>query len=118
MSETKSEAYDRLFAEGQAVLNKYNPCKWENGKCAGLPDGCCGGCEHLTPTGCAVNALGCKLWLCGTIQDSTKEGLMAGKLLYILKQEAFELRVPTGVRSSKEQCFKFGPHKPNDPCAK
>lgn len=55
--------YDRIYAKAQAVIDKYRPCRIENGKCAD-GDFCCHGCSHLGEHGCKVRALYCKIWLC------------------------------------------------------
>lgn len=66
----KKVIYMALYESGQQVINKYNPCQIKDGECAagkGRLATCCGGCEHLTPTGCGVQALTCKLYLCPTL---------------------------------------------------
>jgi hypothetical protein len=63
-----SKEYDRLYNEASKLIKKYNPCKITDGKCLnGGPKCCCGGCrfEYLTSTGCSVQSLGCRLFLCG-----------------------------------------------------
>ena len=64
--EAKGQLYDILLAIGQQTLDDYNPCDWRNGKCRRMRSskddgGCCEGCEHLSPKGCTVQSLGCKL---------------------------------------------------------
>lgn len=71
---TKSKLHDALYDTANRVLAAANPCNikiGEDGKASCnnpyySKDGflCCGGCPNLTPTGCSVRSLGCKLWLC------------------------------------------------------
>lgn len=62
----KAEIYDRLYAMAGKVLDKHQPCA-TCGKCeyfGGRTRGCCEGCPFLSPQGCTIQSLGCKLWLC------------------------------------------------------
>lgn len=66
---TKSTLYDIIFDKASSIIKAQNPCgvhKDEDGKlkCLYRIDWCCEGCKHLTPTGCGVKALSCRLWLC------------------------------------------------------
>ena len=61
--------YNRWCKDVDEILATINPCNphFEGSQfncTAGL--GCCMGCQHLTPSGCGVKALRCKLWLCPT----------------------------------------------------
>lgn len=67
----RRRAYDRLYAMADAVLKRANPCA-KCGVCkyfGGEEEGCCKGCPFLSPTGCTVQSLGCKLWLCHKTQN-------------------------------------------------
>ena len=68
-----SRAYDRLYAEADALFKEYNPCQIrrtpEGNSCLGgshKPSAsfCCNGCRYLRKNGCGVKSLSCKLWLC------------------------------------------------------
>ena len=62
----KSLLYDRLYALAGKVLDKHKPCE-SCGRCTyfgGSVSGCCRGCPFLKETGCSIQSLGCKLWLC------------------------------------------------------
>lgn len=62
----KAEIYDRLYVLASQVLAKHDPCG-SCGKCeyfGGKVSGCCRGCPFLGATGCTIESLGCKLWLC------------------------------------------------------
>lgn len=62
----KAEIYDRLYAMAGKVLDKHQPCA-TCGRCeyfGGRTRGCCEGCPFLSPQGCTIQSLGCKLWLC------------------------------------------------------
>jgi hypothetical protein len=56
--------YRMLYQSGQALFNRYQPCRNEDSNCKQGGRYCCGGCEHLSDTGCTVDALWCKLWTC------------------------------------------------------
>ena len=76
---TRSEVYDFLYREGEMIFAEYNLCDVRNGQCKDhrtqikrqggynsldLKSFCCSNCNHLSPTGCKVKALYCKLWFC------------------------------------------------------
>ena len=71
-----SAEYDRIYAEAQALLDKYKPCQGPNGALCILGSFCCSHCPHLGPTGCTVKALWCKLWLCETAKERTPKELL------------------------------------------
>lgn len=105
LTKTEKELiYSALYLLAQRELDITNPCKFEHGRCFKMSkynyNGCCHDCEHLTDTGCSVEALGCKLWLCGMMVDKHTK-------LYIklrdIEHLARKLDVPVGVRLSKEQ---------------
>ncbi|KKM65505.1 hypothetical protein LCGC14_1490550 [marine sediment metagenome] len=69
-----SKIYDDLYEQGQKVIDTFNPCEVNNGKCASK-DGnfCCSGCGYLGDAGCMTKSLGCKLWLCWNRRSAHKE---------------------------------------------
>ena len=109
--EAKGLLYDILLAMGQQILNDHNPCDWRNGKCRRMRSskddgGCCEGCKHLNPKGCAVQSLACKLWLCENQRDVFRECEIA---LSVLRQVADCCGIPYEIRKSKEENFTFQP---------
>lgn len=113
----KAELYDRFYRDGQAVLDYFQPCGFKlvqgRVRCNG-PDGvpCCQGCRHLTPTGCGVASLGCKLGLCynvALVRDDrgklTFEPTPVFVALETLRQQALRAGVPVVARASKEEVF-------------
>lgn len=99
--------YDELYAEGQAVLEKYNPCNIQpDGSCTKMQYGascyCCESCEHLGPTGCKVKSLACKLWLCHDARMANKEAVHK---LRLIERKARDSGVPMEYRYSKQQNF-------------
>jgi len=68
--------YDQIYAEMQALLDKYKPCRGANGELCLRGTFCCCGCKYLHATGCTVKALWCKLWLCGDAKASAPKELM------------------------------------------
>lgn len=106
--EQKKTLYHSFYKEGQAVLDKHNPCNFHTGpdgrvRCADGPNGCCGGCKHLTPTGCSVESLACKLWLCYTARQANPEA--ANELRAIKDKARYVHEVPMGYRASFEDNF-------------
>lgn len=102
---TREDLYDRFYAHAQELIARHNPCQLreENGeiRCRdGYP--CCSGCRHLGPSGCTVQSIACKFFLCSTAIRSAPQ-LAQG--LDALKMEAFEAHVPFGFRMSKEENF-------------
>ena len=71
-----SALYDRVYDIADRLFKKYNPCNIhtiKGGICCtsrktnnafGL---CCGGCKHISKTGCTVRCLPCKLFICDTL---------------------------------------------------
>ena len=64
--------YSLLYAAGERILKRHNPCKVVNGKCLD-GDFCCSGCRHLSSEGCTVKCLQCKLWLCWKARKANPE---------------------------------------------
>jgi hypothetical protein len=60
------ELYGYLFRKTDGIMRKYNPCNVLKGKCVG-GEFCCSGCEYNGNTGCTVESLACKLWLCDKV---------------------------------------------------
>ncbi len=105
--ETKGQLYDILLAMGQQTLDYYNPCDWRNGNCRRMrlskdDKGCCEGCEHLSPNGCTVQPLACKLWLCESQRNIFRECEIE---LKVLRQVADYCGIPYEMRRSKEENF-------------
>jgi hypothetical protein len=105
-----SERYDEVYSKMQDLLTKTNPCrikKDDQGKvsCCGEdnPCLCCSGCKHLSPDGCAVKSLACKLWLCGeAMRNALRDPAFVAEYSKLL-DEAKE--IPHYYRASKEENF-------------
>jgi hypothetical protein len=102
----KELTYDEFYRRGQAILDKYNPCNISaDGKTCNGGHPCCGGCRHLGATGCTVEALYCKLWLCGEAAHKFPE---CHKELTDLYYEARKQDIPIrGGRYSKTENFAY-----------
>ena len=104
----KETMYDQLYQAGQAVLARAgtsNPCLVANGRCAKGPlengaTWCCVGCVHLGPRGCTVEALACKLWLCGVARSNQPS---LAHQLDILNDQAVEGGLQLMYRTSRQQ---------------
>lgn len=72
MKRTRDEAYDKLYSLAVRILARMNACSTcpISKGCVGGKERhytklwCCEGCPHAGPTGCTVEALACRLWLC------------------------------------------------------
>ena len=106
----KKIIYMALYDAGNDVLRKHNPCEIKDGECAagkGHLARCCGGCEHLTPTGCGVSALTCKLHLCGRVVSIGGENVQeANAGLYALFQVAKKVGLMYGPYDRMRQSFE------------
>ncbi len=105
--EVKGQLYDILFAVGQQIMDHYNPCEWQNGKCRRMrlsedDGGCCVGCYHLSRSGCTVQSLACKLWLCESQRNVFRDCEIE---LNVLGQVADYCGIPYEIRRSKEESF-------------
>jgi hypothetical protein len=96
-----SKEYDRLYNEGQKILNAYNPCMANKARCL-EGERCCTHCQHLGENGCKIKCLMCKLWLCHTAREINTE---ASKKLNALMERARELGL-LRFRHTKEECFE------------
>ena len=88
--------YRRIYQLGEELFSKYKPCSINNeGLCLRGQDGgcnfCCADCAYITDTGCSVEALWCKLWVCGAIKTYNKLPKEALKELEALNREAGQL---------------------------
>jgi hypothetical protein len=101
--EKLSALYDELCAEADLILKKYNPCAIKNSTCLiGTP--CCEDCEYLSnKSGCTVNSLACKLFLCQAAINKFPECVVA---FSAIKRIAGENRL-LGFRSSKEDVLSY-----------
>ena len=70
--------FDQLYAEADKAMLHANPCKVIAGQCLSMreyPENhinepfCCTGCKHLGPTGCTVQSIHCRLWVCAPIDN-------------------------------------------------
>ena len=97
-------------------MNYHDPCDWNGGTCVRMRSvegdkGCCEGCEHLGPKGCAVKSLYCKLWLCDNEPRVFKE---CKTELKILSQVAKYCGIPCEWRKSEEENFELLPEDSNN----
>ena len=102
--EELSLAYDTLYDEGTAVLERDNPCQFiktgDKLACTNPTGPCCGGCKYLGPDGCTVKALGCRVWLCYHAQEKFPQTFIA---LKDIKSRAETIGIPTVYRGSKDE---------------
>lgn len=102
----KKLIYDELYDIADMKLRIHNPCNISlDGKTCTGGHPCCGGCEHLGPTGCTVKALMCKTWLCYEVKGIKAHDKVIASLA-TLAQTGTALGIPMGMRSSKEENFK------------
>lgn len=106
-----SVIYDKHFDRAAKLLGEADLCQFDaKGHCAAdrkfasfgnpRPDGCCGGCNQLTPTGCSTRNLACKLYLCSFLVDNEpKADDIILKLVQIRRD--FELEVGLGGSSDE-----------------
>lgn len=102
----KSELYDQLYDEASAILERDKPCEVSCGECLdsrlkarGQDAFCCHSCKYLTPTGCSVKALACRVWLCYAVQDAHPTTYIA---LNDVKRRAQAAGILMQFRGSKE----------------
>lgn len=97
-----SAEYDRIYKEADKIFRECNPCQFKGGRCTGNrrnineardhtpKNGCCGRvCGHLSPKGCVVKTLGCKLYVCSFIY--TKKNRKFCTKIDALRKEAVEI---------------------------
>lgn len=97
----KMELHDRIYRHADRLIRKHNPCRIENGKCA-YGEFCCNDCEHLTETGCSIECLMCKLYLCYKVHTN----VLLSKTLARMLQKAYRHNI-VHFRYSREQVVKI-----------
>lgn len=106
----KSAIYDQLYSEASAILERDSPCEVSCNTCLdsrrkqrldipNVKPFCCDGCKYLTPTGCGVKALGCRVWLCYEAQEKHPTTFVA---LNKVRARAEAAGIPMQFRGSKE----------------
>lgn len=101
MDEFVSE-YRRIYQEGTALFAEFDPCEIHDGKCfqgrscKDTKSFCCTKCDHLSDTGCTVESLFCKLWICGALR--------ANKVL----PKEFKERLNVLIRAAGVICRQHG----------
>lgn len=112
----RAEVYDRLCILADKLLKKFSACSScpITAKCTLFrhkysKSWCCGGCPHLGPSGCTVQALGCKLHLCSAEKGrQTKRGSRELQLrLYRLQRIAFHYKIWM-ARADKQESLEHG----------
>lgn len=104
---TRSEVYDRLYVLASKMLDRYQPCQRCPTPCAyfgGKRSGCCTGCPFAGPTGCTVQSLGCKFWLCGEAEWYASSHLLAR--LRLLRRIARKYNVDY-ARATKDEVLQL-----------
>ena len=104
------ERYRELFATASEIINRINPCEIivvdGRASCVGTRNGsershqlCCEGCRNLGNSGCTVEALWCRMWLCHDVMQTAK-GKKAAKELDKIERAARREDVPLPYRDS------------------
>jgi len=72
----RKELHDKLCKEADELTAKYDPCKIKTADgvttCTGK-EICCAPCDYLSPEGCTIKSLGCKLYFCYAVQKKYPE---------------------------------------------
>ena len=103
---TGPELYDFLCDMLDDYTNRYNPCdiKVVDGKAICMRDleDCCNECDYLSPNGCTIRCLGCKLFVCFKLQkqDPVYKDVTSAAKVVAKKYGLIAMRTP------KEELFK------------
>jgi len=118
MKRSREEAYDKLYGLAVRVLAKMDACNKcpiskgcnELGEFHYSKKWCCSGCPHAGPTGCTVEALACRLWLCDPESGRQyRRNNILRKRLAILRNIAVKYDLYL-ARGNKEETLEHG-HK-------
>lgn len=108
----RSQVYDQLYALAAKVLTRMNACATCPVSCKKdlfhhhySKSWCCGGCPNLGPTGCTVQALGCKLWICPA--EKRRQNPIWKSRLRKLAEIADHYGIHM-ARATKEESLRFG----------
>jgi len=109
-----SDAYDAIYNRAQALLEEFNPCEIENGRCMSrMHDylACCSStCAYISREGCTTRNLRCKTFLC---KDALNSNPKLKSRWERLEKLAFKLELAypwtskEGVLKSKEKLVKW-----------
>ena len=113
------DLYSKLYRIAGHILRETNPCQIQRAADGSVscvdtreavakgykanPGLCCGGCQHLTPTGCNAEALSCKVWHCSAFRRARPE---VAKALDSISAVAYAAHIPLYIRASKETTFR------------
>lgn len=99
-----SKLYDAIYDRADQLFKEYDLCSINNGKCL---DGCfcCSNCKHLSPDGCTIRSLACKLSICGAAERAAREYNKEAIEEILLLRELAEIHCITSFRSPKERVF-------------
>lgn len=102
--------YDFLYFAADQLVKKYNPCQLQisesGAKCIGVLATCCGGCKHISDSGCIVACLFCKLGLCYSATKRIRKLYpdVLEKLL-VIQTISFKYNLGT-IRTSRQWTYK------------
>ncbi len=107
----RAKVHSQLYRLASRLLTRHKACATCKVGCPTRQytmSWCCKGCPHLSPQGCTVEALACKLWLCYREEDRQREGRLEARLRRLQAIAVhYSVYVPRG---SKEQALKYGHH--------
>lgn len=58
----------KLYKNMCKEASEINTCVFIDGQCKKGSYCCCNGCSHLTDSGCKINSLLCKIWICDVLR--------------------------------------------------
>ncbi|MDR2418396.1 MAG: hypothetical protein LBD79_05025 [Treponema sp.] len=120
LSALKQRAYSSMCRVLDLLHKELNVCDWQDKQCRRPYRQCCqweSVCEHLSDTGCSVESLSCKLWLCDKalaylkpIAANRAHPLHKTCVRYLKLRERYEalcraFDIPLKARCSKAESF-------------
>lgn len=120
LSALKQRAYSSMCRVLDRLHKELNVCGWQDNQCRRPYRQCCqweSVCEHLSDTGCSVESLPCKLWLCDKaiaylkpIAANRAHPLHKTCIRYLTLRERYEalcraFDIPLKARCSKAEAF-------------
>lgn len=107
--ERLSALHDAIYDRVDQLFKEHDLCNVSYGKCL-AGDFCCSNgtaaeCEHLSPAGCTVKSLACKLSVCSTAKSVAKERNKEVLEEIFLLRDLAGVHYLTSFRTPKEKVF-------------
>lgn len=96
--------HDVIYDRVDKLFEEHDLCGINNGKCL-RGYFCCSKCEHLSPDGCTIRSLACKLFICSAVHHAAREHNKEVLEEILLLRDLAKIHSITSFRGTKEEVF-------------